>query len=185
MTSDSILLHTHKHVEIILQFNFAALLLTSPELLTVLNMAYSLMCPQKGINHEAAITVCNQYIQLLIAALCFIPCFGHINEYDPIYVLHRLKLPFHGSVLLQAPIQKLADKIAGVFVPGIVTISIITLLAHAINGYTSDTMLHPTFHIHVSVMKPVSSGGASIKNFGGAKGEYEKKWASNKLSYEN
>ncbi|XP_072040738.1 copper-transporting ATPase 1-like [Amphiura filiformis] len=48
----------------------------------------------------------------------------------------------------KAPIQKFADRIAGVFVPGIVTISIITLLSHAINGYVSGTMNHPPFHKH-------------------------------------
>ena len=65
------------------------------------------------------------------------------------YIYYTIILIFCLFVCLQAPIQKLADRIAGVFVPGIVTISIITLLSHAINGYVSG-MTHPPFHVHVS-----------------------------------
>ena len=39
--------------------------------------------PTNRIKHMAAINVHNQYLLLLIAALCFIPCCGHINEYGP------------------------------------------------------------------------------------------------------
>ena len=40
------------------------------------------MCPQNGIKHKAAITVGNQCLFVLIAALYSIPCFFFFsNEY--------------------------------------------------------------------------------------------------------
>ena len=51
---------------------------------------------------------------------------------------------------MQAPIQKLADRIAGVFVPGIVIITLITLVAHVVTGYNNPDMVHPTFLLNVS-----------------------------------
>ncbi|XP_038063092.1 copper-transporting ATPase 1-like isoform X2 [Patiria miniata] len=50
----------------------------------------------------------------------------------------------------KAPIQKLADRIAGYFVPGIVVITLITLTAHVIKGYTDPDMVHPTFLLNTN-----------------------------------
>ena len=48
---------------------------------------YLLMCLQNRIKHKAAITVYNQCLLLLIAALNFIVCCGHINRYGRILYL--------------------------------------------------------------------------------------------------
>ena len=38
---------------------------------------YSWMCPQNGINHKAAIRVCNQCLSILIVALCYSMLWTH------------------------------------------------------------------------------------------------------------
>ena len=44
-----------------------------------------------GIQHKAAITVCDQCLLILIAALCFIPYCGHINKWGPIHIIKGYK----------------------------------------------------------------------------------------------
>ena len=39
-----------------------------------------LMCSQHGIKHKSAINNCKQWL-CTVVALCFIPFYGHINEY--------------------------------------------------------------------------------------------------------
>ena len=60
--------------------NFQCLALTGSHSFTKKSRLYLLMCPQNGINQKAATTVHKQCLQLLIAALCFIQCSGHINK---------------------------------------------------------------------------------------------------------
>ena len=55
----------------------------------------SLMCPQSGIKHKAAITVHSQCSLLLIAALCFIPFCGQINEHGQRNLPDFLLFPLH------------------------------------------------------------------------------------------
>ena len=47
---------------------------------------YSLMCPQHGIKHKAAINNSKHWWHTVIAALCFIPFCGHINKHDHFYI---------------------------------------------------------------------------------------------------
>ena len=66
------------------------------------------MCPQNGIKHNAAITVLNQCLLFLIAALCFIVCCGHINEHGQIsFIRKKQKLsPTHDPSLIIVSVLK-------------------------------------------------------------------------------
>ena len=54
-------------------------------------------------------------------------------------------------VSIQAPIQQIADKIAGIFVPGILVLSTITLSVWMAIGWTHPYLI-PTYEPEVSIL---------------------------------